>query len=59
MSRLKNKVVIITGGAHGMSEATSRLFVEHGARIVIADGGWLAGMREPNFHVPRLKLPRY
>jgi len=35
--RLKDKVAIVTGGARGMGEATVRLFVEAGARVVIAD----------------------
>jgi NAD(P)-dependent dehydrogenase (short-subunit alcohol dehydrogenase family) len=35
--RLKDKVAIITGGAHGMGEAEVRLFAQEGAKIVIAD----------------------
>lgn len=35
--RLKDKTAVITGGASGLGEATARLFVENGARIVIAD----------------------
>jgi NAD(P)-dependent dehydrogenase (short-subunit alcohol dehydrogenase family) len=35
--RLKDKVAIITGGAHGMGEAEVRLFAREGARVVIAD----------------------
>jgi NAD(P)-dependent dehydrogenase (short-subunit alcohol dehydrogenase family) len=35
--RLKDKVAIITGGAHGMGEAEARLFAAEGAKIVVAD----------------------
>jgi 3alpha(or 20beta)-hydroxysteroid dehydrogenase len=37
MERLAGKVAIVTGGARGMGEATVRLFVEHGARVLIGD----------------------
>jgi NAD(P)-dependent dehydrogenase (short-subunit alcohol dehydrogenase family) len=36
-SRLDGKVAVITGGASGLGEASVRRFVEHGARVVIAD----------------------
>lgn len=37
MNRLLNKVAIVTGGARGMGAQTCRLFVQEGARVVIAD----------------------
>lgn len=37
MGLLNNKKAIITGGASGIGEQAVRLFVEHGARVVIAD----------------------
>ncbi|AWP25625.1 short-chain dehydrogenase/reductase SDR [Paenibacillus vortex V453] len=35
--RFQSKVVIVTGGASGIGEATVRLFVKEGASVVIAD----------------------
>lgn len=37
MSQLEGKVAVVTGGASGIGEATVRLFVDEGCRVVIAD----------------------
>lgn len=36
MKRLQDKVAIITGGATGISEAISRLFIHEGAKLIVA-----------------------
>ena len=35
--RLKNKVALITGAAHGMGESAARLFAREGASVIVAD----------------------
>ena len=37
MSKLENKVAVISGGARGIGGATSELFVKNGAKVVITD----------------------
>ncbi len=48
MGRIDGRVAVITGGAHGLGQATARRFAEEGARLMLADidGDALATMAE-------------
>ena len=37
MGRLDGKTVIVTGGASGMGEASTEVFVREGANVVVGD----------------------
>ena len=37
MTKLKNKTAIVTGGARGIGAAITKMFIEEGANVVIAD----------------------
>jgi 3alpha(or 20beta)-hydroxysteroid dehydrogenase len=37
MDRLKDKIILISGGARGQGAAEARLFVSEGGRVVIGD----------------------
>ena len=37
MSRLENKVVIVTGAASGMGKSIAQLYAKEGAKVVVSD----------------------
>jgi NAD(P)-dependent dehydrogenase (short-subunit alcohol dehydrogenase family) len=62
-AELSGKVAIITGGANGIGRATAELFVQEGARVVIADldatrGTELASSLGPNARFQRTDVSR-
>lgn len=52
MSRLQDKVAILTGAASGIGQGTAELFAEHGARLVLVDRDE-AGLAETSARVKR------
>lgn len=45
MGRVKNKVIIVTGGASGIGEAACQLLAQEGAKVAILDINQEAGLR--------------
>lgn len=62
MNNLKDKVVIVTGGASGIGLGTVKAFVEKGAKVVIADFNEATGheeeaeLKQANYDVKFIKV---
>ena len=54
-SKLKDKVVVITGGARGMGAAYAKAFLQAGAKVVATDRSW-AGTEAPKGNLLALEM---
>lgn len=52
---LENKVALITGGNSGIGEATTKLFIEHGAKVIVFDKN-ISEEVENNQYITSIKI---
>lgn len=55
MNRLKEKIILITGGTSGIGAATAKLFQEEGA-VVVATGSSAASVESAREHMPGIEF---